>query len=61
MRKLLGFIMSHNGIEANPKNIRAFAELKFLCTFKEIPTFTGKLAAMNRFISQVKNRCRIFF
>jgi hypothetical protein len=49
--KLLGFIISHRGIEANPEKITVIAGLgkpKCLCSVQRL---TGCLAALSRFIS----------
>lgn len=51
--KFLGFLVSHIRIEANPKKIRAVVEMKLPCTLKGIQSLTGKLPALNRFISHV--------
>jgi len=51
--KLLGFIVSHRGIEVNPEKIVAIAALgkpKCLC---DIQRLTGCLAALSRFISRL--------
>ena len=59
--KFLGFLVSHRGIEANPKKIRAVIEMKSPRTVKEVQSLTGKLAALNRFISQATDKCHHFF
>lgn len=59
--KFLGFLVSHRWIEANPKKIRAVTEMKSLQTIKEVQSLTGKLAALNRFISKATDKCHYFF
>ena len=59
--KFLGFLVSHRGVEANPKKIRAITEMKSPQTVKEVQSFTGKLAALNRFISWATDKCQHFF
>ena len=59
--KFLGFLVSHRGIEANPEKIRAITEMKSSRTVKEVQSFTGKLAALNRFISRATDKCHPFF
>lgn len=59
--KILGFMVSHRGIEENLEKIRAIAEIKSLRTLEEIQGHTGKLAALNRFISIATDKCHIYF
>ena len=47
----MGFMVSQRGIEANPKKIKAIMEVKSLKIVKEVQSLTGKVAALNRFIS----------
>ena len=49
--KFLGFMVSQRGIEANPKKIKAIMEVKSLKIVKEVQSLTGKVAALNRFVS----------
>ena len=51
--KLLGFIISHRGIEANPAKIRALSELKIPTNLKQVQKLAGCLAALSRFISKL--------
>ena len=53
--------MSHRGIEANPEKIRAVTEMRSPRTVKEVQSLTGKLAALNRFISRATDKCHPFF
>ena len=59
--KFLGYLVSHRGIEANPKQIRAVTEMRSPRTVKEVQSLTGKLVAMNRFISRATDKCHHFF
>ena len=59
--KFLGFLVSHRGIEANPEKIRAVIDMKSPRTVKEVQSLTGKLAALNRFISRTTDKCHHFF
>ena len=59
--KFLGFLVSHQGIEANPKKIRAVTEMKSPRTIKEVQSLIGKLAALNQFISRATDKCHPFF
>jgi hypothetical protein len=49
--KLLGFIISHRGIEANPEKISA--KMKAPTCIKDVQKLTGCMAALNRFISKL--------
>jgi hypothetical protein len=51
--KLLGFIISHRGIEANPEKISAITNMKALMCIKDVQKLTGCMAALNRFISKL--------
>jgi hypothetical protein len=51
--KLLGFIISHHGIEANPEKISAIASMKAPTCIKDVQKLTGCMAALNRFISKL--------
>jgi hypothetical protein len=49
--KLLGFIVSHQGIEANPEKITAITAMDAPRMIKDVQKLTGCMAALNRFIS----------
>jgi hypothetical protein len=51
--KLLGYMVSSRGIDANPKNEEAIEKLQPLQTRKEIQKLVGMMAALNRFISKL--------
>jgi dsDNA-binding SOS-regulon protein len=51
--KLLGFIISHRGIEANPEKISAITSMKAPTCIKDMQKLTGCMAALNRFISKL--------
>ena len=51
--KLLGFIVSHRGIEANPKKINAIMAIDAPATIKDVQKLTGCMAALNRFLSRL--------
>jgi ribonuclease HI len=60
-RKLLGFIISHRGIEANPEKVSAITKMKALTCIKDVQKLTGCMAALNRFISKLGERGLPFF
>jgi dsDNA-binding SOS-regulon protein len=51
--KLLGFIISHRGIEANPEKISAITKMKAPTCIKDVQKLTGCMAALNKFISKL--------
>jgi hypothetical protein len=48
--KLLGFIISHHALEANPEKISAITNMKAPTCIKDAQKLTGCMAALNRFI-----------
>ena len=59
--KFLGFMVSQRGIEANPDKIKAILESTPPRTVKEVQSLTGRVAALNRFVSQATDKCLPFF
>jgi hypothetical protein len=59
--KLLGFIISHRGIEANPEKISTITSMKAPMCIKDVQKLTGCMAALNRFISKLGERGLPFF
>jgi hypothetical protein len=59
--KLLGFIISHRDIEANPKKISAITNMKAPTCIKDVQKLTGCMASTNRFISKLGERELPFF
>jgi hypothetical protein len=59
--KLLSFIISHRGIEANPEKISAITSMKAPTCIKDVQKLTGCMAALNRFISKLGERGLPFF
>jgi dsDNA-binding SOS-regulon protein len=59
--KLLGFIISHRGIKANPEKISAITNMKAPTCIKDVQKLTGCMAALNRFISKLGERELPFF
>jgi hypothetical protein len=51
--KLLGFIISHRGIEANPEKISAITNMKDPTCIEDVQKLTRCMAALNRFISKL--------
>ena len=59
--KFLGFMVSQKGIEANPEKVRAIIDMTSPRTVKEVQKLTGRIAALNRFISRATDKCLPFF
>jgi hypothetical protein len=51
--KLLGFIVSHRGIEANLEKINTITAMDAPRTIKDVQKLTGCMAALNKFISRL--------
>jgi hypothetical protein len=52
-RQLLGFIVSHHGIEVNLEKIKAILNISQPNDLKDIQRLTGCVAAVSRFISRL--------
>ena len=59
--KLLGFIVSSRGIEANPIKVNAIRYMKPPRSKKDLMKLTGCMAALSRFISRLNDRGLPFF
>jgi hypothetical protein len=59
--KLLGFIISHQGIEANLEKITAITDMGAPAIVKDVQKLTGCMTALNRFISQLGKQGLPFF
>jgi hypothetical protein len=59
--KLLGFLVSHRGIEANLDKIRAIEMMRPPARLKDVQRLVGSLAALSRFISRLAERALTFF
>jgi hypothetical protein len=54
--KILGYLVSHRGIEANPTKIQAIINMTPPQSARDVQRLTGRLAALNRFISKSAER-----
>ncbi|XP_024010428.1 uncharacterized protein LOC112085447 [Eutrema salsugineum] len=57
----LGYIVTERGIEANPKQISAVLDLPSPTSRREVQKLTGRIAALNRFISRSTDKCLPFY
>ena len=54
-------MVTNKGIEVNPDQIKTINSLQPPRNPKEVQKLTGMMAALNRFISRLAERCRPFF
>nr|XP_023887822.1 uncharacterized protein LOC111999948 [Quercus suber] len=59
--KFLGYIITHQGIEVDPDQIRAIQNLRPSQNPKEIQRLAGMITTLNRFISRSVDQCRPFY
>nr|CAE02216.2 OSJNBb0002N06.6 [Oryza sativa Japonica Group]CAH66592.1 OSIGBa0092G14.3 [Oryza sativa] len=59
--KLLGFLVSERGIEANPEKIDAIQQMKPPSSVHEVQKLAGRIAALSRFLSKTAERGLPFF
>ena len=54
-------MVSQMGIEVNPEKVQAIINMDSPWTVKEVQKLTGRIAALNRFVSRVTDKCLPFF
>jgi hypothetical protein len=59
--KVLCYLVSLNGIEANPNKINAILHMKPLQSRKEVQRVTGRIAALNWFMAKLAEQSIPFF
>jgi hypothetical protein len=59
--KLLGFLVSYWGIEANPEKIRTIEAMWPSARFKDVQKLTGCLTVLSQFISRLDEWALPFF
>jgi hypothetical protein len=59
--KLLGFLVSHRGIEANPDKVKAIKEMRPPRNLKEMQRLAGCMVALGRFIARSGEKALPFF
>ena len=59
--EFLGFMFSQREIEVNPDKIQAILNIEPLKNIKDVQSFTGQVATLNRFASKVIDKCLPFF
>ncbi|KAG7583595.1 Ribonuclease H-like superfamily [Arabidopsis suecica] len=59
--EFLGYIVTERGIEANPRQLNAFLSMSSPRSIREVQRLTGRVAALNRFISKSTDKCLPFY
>src|SRR5437773_4957254 len=59
--KLLGFIMSYRGIEANPEKLKDVFRMNSPTKLKNVQKLMGCMAALNHFVSRLGERAMPFY
>ena len=59
--KFLGYMLTKRGIEASPEQIKAIIKVKSPSSTKDIQRLTGRVVALNMFISRSSERCKPFY
>jgi hypothetical protein len=59
--QLLGYLISERGIEGNPEKIQAIINMQLPKTLRHVQQLTGRLAALNRFISKLAKKALPFY
>jgi hypothetical protein len=59
--KVLGYMVSHCGIDPNPKKVSAITKMKPFESLHDVQKLMGCMAALSRFISRLSVRGLPFF
>ena len=59
--KLLGFLVSHRGIEANPEKVKAIEDMSPPQTLKEMQKLVGCVTSLGRIISKLGELAMLFY
>ncbi|CAN6445206.1 unnamed protein product [Victoria cruziana] len=59
-RKLLGFMVSHKGIEMDPAKAKAIIDMPPPKTLTELRSLQGRMQSIRRFISNLATKCKPF-
>lgn len=58
--KFLGFMVSQRGIKANLEKVKAILDMASPKIVKEVQRLTGRITALNRFVSKATDKCLPF-
>jgi ABC-type phosphate transport system auxiliary subunit len=59
--KLLGFLVSGQGIETNPEKVKANENMKLPTRLKEVQRLMGCMASLSRFVARMGEQGQDFF
>ena len=59
--QFLGYLVTQQGIESNPQQIRALIDMPSPKSIKDVQRLNGRIAALSRFISKSSDHCVSFF
>src|SRR5438128_9342728 len=59
--KLLDFIVSYRGIEANPEKLKDIFKMNSPTALKDVQKLTGCMAALSRFVSRLGEQAKPFY
>ncbi|XP_021629005.1 uncharacterized protein LOC110627076 [Manihot esculenta] len=59
--KFLGYMVSGKGIEPNPEKVEAILKMPEPTCVRDVQRLTGRVVALNRFMSKLVDRCLPFF
>lgn len=59
--KFLGYMVSGKGIEPNPEKVEAILKMPEPTYVRDVQRLTGRVVALNRFMSRLAKRCLPFF
>lgn len=59
--RFLGYMVSKQGIEANPSKIQALLEMKPPNTMKDVQKLTDRIIALNRFLAKAGDKVHPFY
>ncbi|KAJ0927102.1 putative nucleotidyltransferase, Ribonuclease H [Helianthus annuus] len=59
--KFLRYMVTQRSIEASPDQIKELVNIKSPANAKDLQRLTGRIAALNRFISKSSKRCKEFY
>lgn len=59
--EFLGYIFTERGIETNPRQLNAFLSMSSPRNIREVQRLTGRVTALNRFISKSTDKCLPFY
>ena len=60
-KNFLGFMLTHQGIEANPDKCQSILKMKSLTSVKEVQQLTGRIASLSRFMTASAQKAWPFF